>query len=387
MIMLPKLVIKNALRHKFRTTLTILGIAVAVGAFGLLRTVITSWYAAVEATATDRLITRHAVSFIFPLPYSYGDKIAKAQGVENVTYFNWFQGVYKDKSEFFPRMACDPQTIFDVYPEFIVTPEEKEAFQKERNACVLGEDIAKKYNLKVGDAMSIEGDIYPGKWDFVIRAIYKPRSEAVDGTQMFFHWQYLDERMKQDMPTRAGYIGWYAAKISDPNQAAAISEYVDGLFANSSAETKTETERAFNQGFIGAYSAIITGINIMAFMIIGVILMVLTNTMIMSARERSREYAVMKTLGFTGKHILGVVSGESIFISILGGAAGYGLTLLFVGAFAIVVPKNFFPVFILEPVTIMQEFGFAILVGVIAGIIPVVQAVRIKIVDGLRYAG
>lgn len=385
--MLPKLIIKNALRHKFRTTLTILGIAIAVGAFGLLRTVITSWYAAVEATANDRLITRHAVSFIFPLPYSYGAKIAKAPGVENITYFNWFQGVYKDKSEFFPRMACDPQTIFDVYPEFVVTPEEKDAFQKERNACVVGQDIANKYNLKVGDAMSIEGDIYPGKWDFVVRGIYKPRTNAVDGTQMFFHWQYLDERMKQDMPARAGYVGWYAIKIGDPNQAAAISEYIDGLFANSSAETKSETERAFNQGFIGAYSAIITAINVMAFMIIGVILMVLTNTMIMSARERNREYAVMKTLGFTGKHILGVVSGESIFISILGGAVGYGITLLFVGAFAVVVPKNFFPVFILEPVTIIQEFGFAVLVGIIAGIIPVVQAVRIKIVDGLRYAG
>ncbi len=385
--MLPKLIVKNALRHKLRTILTIIGIGVAVGAFGLLRTVITSWYAAVDATANDRLITRHSVSFIFPLPYSYRDKIAKAPGVEGVTYFNWFSGVYKDKSEFFPRMACDPETIFDVYPEFIVTPEEKEAFQKERNACVLGRDIAKKHNLKVGDIMSIEGDIYPGKWDFVVRAIYTPRSDAIDGTQMFFHWSYIDERLKQETPRRAGWVGWYAVKIKDPNQAAAISEYIDGLFKNSSAETKSETERAFNQGFIGAYSAIITAINVMAFMIIGVILMVLMNTMVMSARERSREYAVMKTLGFTGKHVLGLVSGESMVISLLGGAAGYGLTLLFVGAFAVAVPKNFFPVFILEPVTIIQEFGFAIIVGLIAGVVPVMQAIRTKIVDGLRYAG
>ena len=385
--MLPKLIIKNALRHKLRTVLTIFGIAIAVGAFGLLRTVITSWYAAVEATANDRLITRHAVSFIFPLPYNYGEKIAKAQGVEMVTYMNWFGGVYKDKSEFFPRMACDPLTLFEVYPEFMLTPEEKANFQKERNACVIGQDISAKHNLKVGDAITLEGDIYPGKWDFVIRGIYKPKTPAIDATQMFFHWAYVDERMKQEMPGREGQVGWYAVKIKDPNQAAAISEYIDGLFANSSAETKSETERAFNQGFIGAYSAIITAINVMAFMIIGVILMVLMNTMVMSARERNREYAVMKTLGFTGKHIFGVVSGESIFISILGGAAGYAVTLLFVGAFAVVVPKNFFPVFILEPITIIQEFGFAILVGIIAGVVPVVQAVRIKIVDGLRYAG
>ncbi|HNM16052.1 MAG TPA: ABC transporter permease, partial [bacterium] len=136
--MLFKMMLRNALRHKLRTILTILGIAIAVGAFGLLRTVITSWYAAVEAAAVDRLITRQAVSFIFPLPYAYRDQILKVPGVEKVGYFNWFQGVYKDKSEFFPRMACDPETIFDVYPEFLVTPEEKAAFQKERNACVVG---------------------------------------------------------------------------------------------------------------------------------------------------------------------------------------------------------------------------------------------------------
>ncbi|HMV25970.1 MAG TPA: ABC transporter permease [bacterium] len=385
--MLFKMMLRNALRHKLRTILTILGIAIAVGAFGLLRTVITSWYAAVEAAAVDRLITRQAVSFIFPLPYAYRDQILKVPGVEKVGYFNWFQGVYKDKSEFFPRMACDPETIFDVYPEFLVTPEEKAAFQKERNACVVGADIAKKHNLKIGDVMSIEGDIYPGRWEFVVRAIYQPKTPAIDATQMFFHWTYLDERMKQDMPGREGNVGWYAVKIKDPSESAAVSEAIDAIFKNSNAETKTETERAFNQGFIGAYGAIINGINIMAFMIIGIILLVLANTMIMSARERNREYAVMKTLGFTGKHIFGVVTGESIIIGILGGIAGYAVTLFFVGAFSVAVPKNFFPVFILADITVIQEFSFAVIVGILAGIIPVVQAIKTDIVDGLRYVG
>lgn len=385
--MLPKLVIRNALRHKLRTFLTVLGISIAVGAFGLLRTVITSWYASVEVAAADRLICRQAVSFIFPLPYAYRDKITKVPGVEKVTYLNWFQGVYIDKDQFFPRMAVDPQTLFDVYPEFELTKAELEAFQKDRGSCVLGQDIANKYGLKVGDIMNIEGDIYPGQWQFVVRAIYRPRTPAVDGTQMFFHWEYLDERIKQDMPPRAGQVGWYAVKIKNPDDAAMVSEQIDALFMNSPAETKTETEKAFQNSFLKAYSAIITAINVMAILIIGVILLVLANTMIMSARERSGEYAVMKTLGFTGKHIFGVVTGESIVIGLIGGIAGYFVTVFFVNGFSMVVPKNYFPVFILEDITIIHEFAFALGVGLISGLIPVYHTVKSNIVDGLRHVG
>lgn len=385
--MILKLLIKNALRHKLRTTLTVLGIGVAVGAFGLLRTVITSWYASVEVAAADRLITRQAVSFIFPLPYAYRDKIEKVPGVEKVTYLNWFQGVYIDKNQFFPRMAADANTLFDVYPEFVVSKEELEAFKKERNACVLGQDIANKYGLKIGDIMNIDGDIYPGQWQFVVRAIYKPRTPTVDGTQMFFHWEYLDERMKQDAPVRAGQVGWYAVKIKNPDDAAMISEQIDALFTNSASETKTETEKAFQNSFLKAYSAIITAINIMAILIIGVILLVLANTMIMSARERSSEYAVMKTLGFTGKHLFGLVTGESILIGLIGGVAGYFITVFFVNGFSLVVPKNYFPVFVLEDMTMIQEFAFAVIVGLIAGIIPVYHTIKTSIIDGFRHIG
>lgn len=383
--MLPKLIIKNALRHKLRTFLTVLGIAIAVGAFGLLRTVITSWYASVEVAAADRLICRQAVSFIFPLPYAYRDKIAKIPGVQMVTYQNWFQGVYIDKEQFFPRMAVDPNTMFDVYPEFTITKEELENFKKERNACVLGVDIANKYGLKLGDIMNVEGDIYPGQWQFVIRGIYKPRAATYDGTQMFFHWEYLDERMKQEMPARAGYVGWYVIKIAKADDAAMISEQVDALFQNSPAETKTETEKAFQNSFLKAYSAIITAINTMAILIIGVFFLVLANTMIMSSRERSQEYAVMKTLGFTAKHIFGLVTGESIVIGLLGGVAGYFVTNFFVNAFSMVVPKNWFPVFVLDDITLIQEFAFAILVGLVAGLIPSYATIKSSIIDGLRH--
>ncbi len=382
-----KLMFKNALRHKLRTSLTILGIAVAVVAFGFLRTVVTAWYAGVEASAANRLVTRNAVSFIFPLPYAYKDRIARIPGVETVSYANWFGGVYIDKNQFFARMAVDPETILEVYPEFKVTPDQLEAFKKDRSGCVVGADLARQYNFKIGDVVPMDGDIYPGKWEFVVRAIYEPRDKTVDGTQFFFHWQYLDERMKQDMPRRAGEVGWYIIKISNPADAARISEEVDALFSNSRAETKTETERAFQQSFIQGTSLIINLLNFISFVIIGIIMLVLGNTMIMSARERTKEYAVLKTLGFSGGHLVGLIAGESLFISFLGGLAGLGLTYPLVGMFSLIVPKSWFPVFYVEPSTIVLAGMSALLVGFAAAIFPVQRAVRTSIVDGLRFVG
>lgn len=382
-----KLVFKNALRHKLRSFLTILGIGIAVMAFGLLRTVVTAWYAGIEASAANRLITRQAVSFIFPLPLAYRDQIAKLPGVETVTYMNWFQGVYIDKNQFFARMACDPETMFEVYPEFLVPPDQMEAFKKERNSCVVGRDIAERYNLKIGDVMPIEGDIYPGRWEFVVRAIYQPRDKTVDATQMLFHWDYLDERMKQDMPGRAGDVGWYIVKISDPSKSAQISEQIDALFKNSRAETKTETERAFQQGFIAASSAIITAMNVMSFVIIGIIMLVLGNTMIMSARERTREYAVLKTLGFSGGHLVGLISGESFLISFFGGGLGLLMTLPLINMFEALMPKGWFPIFNLEPITMILAGVSALTVGVVAALFPIQRAIGTKIVDGLRHIG
>ncbi|MEW6702420.1 MAG: ABC transporter permease, partial [Bacteroidota bacterium] len=159
-----KLIFKNALRHKLRAILTIVGIAIAVLAFGLLRTVVTAWYVGVDASSANRLITRQAVSFIFPLPYSYRDKIAQVPGVSKVSFSIWFGGIYKDKNQFFARIGVDHETIFDVVPEFLITPAELETFKKERNACIVGSDIARQYNFKVGDIITLEGDIYPGRW-------------------------------------------------------------------------------------------------------------------------------------------------------------------------------------------------------------------------------
>lgn len=382
-----KLILKNPLRHKLRTVLTILGIAIAVIAFGLLRTVVTAWYVGVEGASANRLITRQAVSFIFPLPYSYRDKIAQVDGIEIVTFANWFGGVYIDKNQFFARIAADAQTIFDVYSEFLISKEELETFKKERNSCVLGEAIAKQYNLKIGDVMTLEGDIYPGTWDFVVRGIYRPRDKTTDASQMIFHWDYVNERMKEEMPTRAGDVGWYIEKINDPSKSAMISEKIDALFKNSPAETITETERAFQQGFLSSTSAIITSMNIMSFVIIGIIMLVLGNTMIMSARERTREYAVFKALGFSGKHLTGLIMGESLFISALGGGLGLFLTFPIVAIFEQFIPKGMFPVFQIEPITIILAVTSAIVIGIAAAIFPIQRALTTKIIDGFRFVG
>ena len=382
-----KLIFKNALRHKLRTFLTIVGISIAVIAFNLLRTVVTAWNAGVEASAANRLITRQAVSFIFPLPLAYRDQIARIPGVETVTFANWFQGVYIDKNQFFARLAVDAETIFQVYPEFLLSDEEYQTFLKERNSCIIGQDIAKQYNLKIGDLMTIEGDIYPGDWQFVVRGIYKPRDKSTDATQMFFHWDYLNERLIQEETQRENEVGWYIIKIKDPSKSGVISDQIDALFKNSRAETKTETERAFQQGFIQASSAIITSMNVISFVIIGIIMLVLGNTMIMSARERTREYAVFKAFGFSAKHLVGLILGESFLISAIGGGLGLFLSFPIIEGFSSNIPKGFFPVFSLEPITVIFAVSSVIFIGFAASIFPIQKALRTNIVDGLRFIG
>jgi putative ABC transport system permease protein len=242
-------------------------------------------------------------------------------------------------------------------------------------------------NIKVGDQMVLEGDIFPGRWEFVVRGIYKPKNKNTDDTQMLFHWTYVDERMKVESPTRAGNVGWYIVLINDANKAAEISEGIDAIFKNSSAETKTETEKAFTQGFVSASGAIITAMNFMSFVIIGIIMLVLANTMIMAARERTREYAVLKTLGFSAFHLVGLILGESLVIALIGGGVGITLTYPIVAGFEQAMPKGFFPFFFIEPITTIIAMSAAILIGILASIFPIQRALKTNIVDGFRFVG
>jgi len=384
---LVRLLFRNVLRHKLRGMLTIVGVGVAVMAFALLQTVVGAWYAGVEASAANRLITRHAVSFVFTLPLAYRDRIAQVPGVNKVTFANWFSGVYIDKNQFFARLAVDSDSFFDVYPEFVVPPEQFEVFKRERNAAIIGIDIAKRYNLEIGDIMPLEGDVYPGQWEFVVRGIYEPRDQTTDPTTMMFHYKYLDERVRQEMPQRAGEIGWYVVRINDPENSAAISQEIDKLFANSRAETKTETERAFQQSFLSAASAIITAMNIMSFVIVGIILLVVGNTMIMSARERTHEFAVLKALGFTGRQLFILIAGESVLLSLFGSVLGLAVTFPAVAGFETALPKGWFPVFYIKPETVVVGCAAGLLVGALAAIIPLRRVLSTRIVEGLRHVG
>jgi putative ABC transport system permease protein len=384
-----KLIFKNAGRHRLRTALTILGIAIAVMSFVFLRTIVTAWSYGVEASAANRMIVRHSVSFIFTLPLAYRDQIARVPGVEVVSYANWFQGSFKDPADFknfFPRLAVDPETYFDVYPEFQVPPEQMADFLKERNACIVGQKIAQQHGLKLGDIMPIEGDIFPGHWEFVVRGIYKGRDATADETQMFFNWKYLDERMEQEQPARAGQIGWYIFRVSDPSAMPTIARTIDEQYRNSRAGTKTETEREFQQGFVSMSSAIISSLEAISLVIIGIILLVLANTIVMSARERTREYAVLKTLGFSPGHVVGLIGGESLMIALLGGGLGLLMAYPVTSAFAMQFP-TFFPVFEVAPWTIALALGVALFAAVVASLFPVFRALRISIAEGLRTIG
>jgi putative ABC transport system permease protein len=384
---LLKLLLRNALRHKLRSMLTIVGVGVAVMAFALLRTVVTAWYAGVEASSANRLITRHAVSFVFPLPLAYRDRMYQVPGVEKVTFAVWFSGVYIDKNQFFARLAVDSDSFFEVYPEYLLEKDQIDAFQRQRNACIIGIDLARRYNLKLGDIMNLEGDIYPGQWAFVVRGIYQPRDQTADPSIMMFHHKYVDERLRQEAPRRAGNIGWYIVRITNPDDSAAVSEAIDKLFENSPAETKTETERAFQQNFLSSASAVITAMNIMSFVIIGIILLVVGNTMIMSARERTHEFAVLKALGFSGGQLFFLLAGESLILAILGSAVGLASTIPAVQGFRAALPKGWFPVFYMKPETIAIGCVAALLVGLVAAIIPLRRVLSTRIVDGLRYVG
>lgn len=384
---LVKLLLRNTVRHKLRSLLTVIGVGVAVMAFGLLRTVVTAWHAGVEASAANRLITRHAVSFVFPLPLAYRDRIARVPGVERVTYAIWFAGVYIDRNQFFARLGVDSDTFFDVYREYLIEPAQLEAFKRARDSCILGIDLARRYNLKIGDIMNLEGDAYPGQWAFVVRGIYRPRDQTADPSIMMFQYKYIDERLRREASQRVGNVGWYVVRIANPDDSAAVSDAVDRLFENSSAETKTETERAFQQNFLSSASAVITAMNIMSFVIIGIILLVLGNTMIMSARERTHEFAVLKALGFSGGQLFLLLAGESLILSVLGSVVGLAATVPAVRGFHAALPKGWFPIFYIKPETIMIGCIASLAVGFLAALVPLQRVLTTRIVEGLRHIG
>ena len=381
-----RLIFKNSFRHKLRTFLTILGVSIAILAFGLLRTVISAWYAGVEASSASRLVTRNAISLIFPLPLSYKEKIRQVEGVKSVSYGSWFGGIYIDEKHFFANYAMEPEHYLAIYPEIIIPPDQKAAFLRDRKSAVAGRKLADRYGWKIGDAVTLRGTIFPGNWEFIIRGIYRGRDQNVDETAFFFHWEYLNETMKKTSPGRADQVGWYMVEVRNPNLAADVSVRIDKMFRNSLAETLTETEKAFNLGFISMTEAILITIQLVSYVIILIIMAVVANTMAMTARERIGEYAVFKTLGFGGFHVAGLIFGESLFITMTGAAIGILLTFPAAKVFAQQL-STYFPIFNVERETIYLDIAAACLIGISAAAFPTWRAVRMRIADGLRRIG
>ena len=381
-----KFIAKNAFRHKLRTGLTILGITIAILAFGLLRTVISAWYAGVEASSATRLITRNAVSLVFFLPISYKDKIRQVPGVTEVGYSVWFGGVYINEKNFFANFATDAKTALDLYPEFVLPENEKKAFLRDRKGAVVGIKTARRFGWKTGDIVTLKGTIFPGNWEFVIRGIYHGARKSTDETQFFFHWNYLNETLRKTAPYRADKVGWYLVGVKSPDMAADVASSIDRIFRNSLAETITETEKAFQLGFISMTEAIVIVIRLVSYIVIAIIMAVMANTMAMTVRERIGEYAILKTLGFGSFYISGLIFGESLVIGTVGSAIGIVLTFPAAKAFGYYL-SQWFPIFIVSHATIYMDVAAGLVIASVSAVFPARRAIKVRIAEGLRRIG
>ncbi len=383
---LLKLILKNAFRHTLRSSLTVLGVAVAILAFGMLRTLIDTWYLGVEASSASRLVTRNAISLIFPLPLAYREKIRSVDGVAVVSPGNWFGGIYIDEKNFFASFALEPDSFFSLYPEILLSEPEAKAFGRDRKGAVVGRKLAERFNWKIGDTITLKGTIYPGDWPMNIVGIYRGARTDTDETVLYFQWDYLNEATKKRFPDRADQVGFYMIGIDDASRAAEISHAVDALFLNSRAETLTETEKAFQLGFVAMSSAILVAIEIVSYVVILIILAVAANTMAMSARERTGEYAVFKTLGFHSSTLAWLLVGESLTLSLSGALLGLALLFPTTQAFGKAL-SQFLPSFQVAPSTLAMGAAAGLFVGLAAAAVPALTVARVRIAEGLRRIG
>ncbi|MCC6533476.1 MAG: FtsX-like permease family protein [Burkholderiales bacterium] len=380
-----KLIVRNALRHRLRTGLTVIGLLVAVLAFGLLQTVVDAWYAGAQAASNARLITRNAISLVFPLPLNYEARIRGIQGVTSVARSSWFGGVYQSPKNFFAQFAVTPNYL-DLYPEFVLSDAERQAWLRDRKGCLVGRQLADLYGFKVGDVLPLRGTIFPGTWEFVVRGIFEGSDAGKITRQMMFHWDYLNETLRKSARQRADQVGIYIVGIEHADSAPSIARAIDATFRNSLAETLTETEQAFQLGFIAMSNEIIAAIRIVSYVVIVIIMAVMANTMAMSARERTAEYATLKTLGFRPGFIALLIVGESAAICALGGGLAIAAMPHAASAFKHFA-GTYFPIFEVSNLTLALQAACALAIALAAAIVPAVRAGRVRIVEGLRAIG
>ena len=370
-------------RHKLRTILTVLSIVVAFVLFGYLAAIRKAFDAGVSVAGQDRLVVRHKVSLIQLLPASYEAELEKIEGVKQATHSTWFGGIYQEPKNFFAQIAVDPAEHLQMYPEFLLPEDQKKAFINTRTAAIVGRVTAERFGFKVGQKIPLQATIWRPKsggstWTFDLVGIYDGAHKETDASGFFFHSKYLQE----NNIFGAGQVGWYMIRVTDPAQAEEVAKRIDARFANSPAETKTETEGAFIKGFaeqMGNIGAIVRAILTAVFF---TILLVAGNTMAQSVRERITELGVMKAIGFTDAQLLMFILFESLLIAIVGGGIGLLLASL---AIAAGDPTNgALPIFFFPPDDLAMGIVFTIVLGIVTGLLPATQAMRLNTVDALR---
>ena len=380
MKLLP-LIWKSIWRRKIRTVFTLLSVFIAFLLFGILMTVRMAFTFGVDIAGLDRLVIIHKVSLIMPLPFAYGPKLQAVPGVEMVTNSSWFGGVYQDPSNFFAQVAVEPEPFLKIYKEYKVPPAQLEAWFADRQGAIVGADLAKRFGWKVGDRIPIQATIWQPKqgqvWDFNISGIYDGES-GIDKTQFFFRYDYLDENRRGG----EGLVGWYVVKIADASKSVELARTFDAMFANSSAETKTTTEKGFVEGFAKQVGDIGTIMTAILTAVMFTLLLVAANTMAQSVRERTSELAVLKTLGFRDGTVLLMVLAESLFIVFLGGGFGLGLAWVLVQGGD--PTHGLLPIFVLPARDLALGVALMVAMGLLAGAMPAVGAMRLRITDALR---
>ncbi|MGH7326693.1 MAG: ABC transporter permease [Candidatus Rokuibacteriota bacterium] len=372
------LILSNLFRKKIRTGLTAGSFAVALFLFGILAVVDGAFQQGVDVAGADRLVVLNRVSIIQPLPLAYRDRLARIPGVTQVTFANWFGGVYQDERNFFPQFAIDRETYRQMFPEFVIPDDQWQAFLVDREGAIVGEALAERFKWKVGDRIPIKGTIFPGTWEFNVRGVYRGQRVQDDTTQFWFRWDYLDERKAFGK----GLVGWYTVRVANPDDAVRLVRTIDEQFANSPAETRTDTEKAFAASFVkqmGNIQLLLLSIGSVVFF---TLLLVTGNTMAIAVRERTRELAVLKAVGFSDGFVLALVIVEAVVVATVGGGIGLGLAKLF--TLRGDPTGGLLPFFYLTPEAIVTGGTLAMAVGLLAGLLPAVSAMRLRVVDALR---
>jgi putative ABC transport system permease protein len=376
------LIFANLFRKKLRLILTIGSFAVALFLFAFLAVVRGAFGRGADIAGADRLVTINRVSIIQPLPLAYRDKILRIPGVQAVTHNNWFGGVYQEEKNFFPQFVIDPENQRKVMSELVVPDDQWQNFVKDRQGAIAGAKTAQRFGWKIGDRIPIKNVGYgmSGTWEFNLDGIYRSERPGGDESQFWFQWDYFEERVP---PSFKGNTGWYVTKLNSPDDAPRVAKTIDEMAANSSFETKTETESEFAASWVKQFGNIQFLIMTIGSVVFFTLLLVTGNTMAISVRERAGELAVLKAIGFSDRWVLFFVLAESLTIALVGGLLGLGLALLAIPALGAAL-NGMLPELILSPTILILGLATALLVGVISGLLPGIGAMQMRVVNALR---